>query len=324
MKSVTVISIVLVGLFLSSSHSFAVGKYAFQSSFENLNVEYVSRLDQKNTDILSELPSDKQTSCIQRYKDILEDGIIDIRIALGYIDWTSSGGGPTASMDLGAFAALKTQLLSPCRGNARICGFQQDPRDQYHFTRSVMIHGQKYLASIEMNFSSAAVFLSDNLGKYREEQKQRTQFMENYFSQALQKADAVFYFGHSRNGGGPDFSPPVFKEGTSKVNYDGYYEIKQPGLKKLMASLSNESKTSILGLMSCSSRDHFLRKVRSIAPDMGVITSMDVLNLDYVYTATVGGVDAILRGQCQRSFYESLRMTEKNKQYITMDGMFKD
>lgn len=330
MKSLAIIRFSIV-LSLLSSVAVARGGYLFETTFANLGFDYLERLNEKNTDVLSALPVEKQNSCLQRYNNVLEDGVIDIRIALGYFDWTTGsevqdrGGnyGFSPSMDLGAFHALKTLLLSPCNGNARFCGFKQDPANEFRFFRAVTIHGSKYLASVDMQFSSATEFLNDNIGIYRDEQNRRTNFMENYFKQALQNADAVFYFGHSRNGGGPDFSPPVFVKGKNKVDYDGYYEVKRPGLKMLMAALGNEKKAPILGLMSCASREHFLNKMREIAPETGVITSRDVLQVDYVYTAMIGGIDAILRGQCQRSFYESLRLTPGNQENITMDGMFK-
>lgn len=328
MKSLAII-IVTIGLSLSVSTAHC--SYLFEDVFENIGSAYVSRLNQKTTDILSSLPPQQQVSCSQRYREILADGVIDIRVALGYFDWTTGreirdrGGnyGFSPSIDIGAFEALKNLLRSPCKGNARFCGFRQDPKNDYHFFRDVVIHGNKYLATVELHFSSATEFLNDNLGSYRDEQQQRTKFMETYFKNAIQKADAVFYFGHSRNGGGPDFSPPVFVRGQNKVDYDGYYEIRRPGLKKMLAALNSESKISILGLMSCASREHFLHDIRRVAPETGVITSKDVLNVDYVYTALIGGIDAILRGQCQRSFYESLRLTTENQEYITMDGMFK-
>lgn len=307
------------------------GTYLYESAFNQMGRAYIDLLEEKNTDVLSNLPADKRNLCLQRYQGILRDGVIDIRLALGYFDWTTGrevraegiNFGFSPSMDLGAFSSLKQLLLTPCYGKARFCGFRQDPQNMYRFSREVNIHGNKYVARVEVQFSSQTEYLSANLGDYRNEQKQRTQYMESYFARGLQNADAIFYFGHSRNGGGPDFAPPIFVSGRNKVNYDGYYEVQRPGLKKMVATLSaSQSKAPILGLMSCASREHFLRKVRSVAPQMGVITSRDVLNVDEVYTAMIGGVDAILRGQCQQSFYQSLRMTSSNQQFITMDGMF--
>ncbi|WP_374001139.1 hypothetical protein [Bdellovibrio bacteriovorus] len=305
--------------------------YLYEKLFNNMGEHYLSLLEDKATDNPNNLTSDKRSICLKRYGGILNDGVLDIRIALGYFDWTTGSNvgysgrsyGLSPSMDIGAFEALKELLTSRCSGNARFCGFQQSSEGSSVFVRDVMIHGRRIQARVEIRFSSQSEILSDNLGRYREQQRQRTQYMENYFSKALREADAVFYFGHSRNGGGPDFAPPVFIGSTNKLDYSGYYKAQRPGFKKMLNALSSGSKQApVLGLMSCASRDHFLSRTRAAAPNSGIITSMDVLNVDEVYTAMIGGVDALLRGQCQQSFYQSIRMTNNNQKFITMDGMF--
>ncbi|MDG0817135.1 hypothetical protein [Bdellovibrio svalbardensis] len=300
--------------------------YLYQPEFQRMGQSYLDLLDGFPTDKLSSLPADQKAACVDRYSGILKDGVIDIRLALGYFDWTTGtpvgNYGLSPSMDLGAYAALKDVLTNSCTGSLRICGFKQDPKNPYIFTREVVVFGQKYRARVEMHFSSATEYYSSNVGKYANDQRERTQFMDNFFASALQNADATFYFGHSRNGGGPDFSPPRLTS-KNKVDYDGYYEVVRPGFKKMLSALSNgSSQTKIFGLMSCDSRDHFLGKLRGAAPKTGVITSTAVLNVDEVYTAMIGAIDALLRGQCQKSFYKELRMTERNQKYITMDGMF--
>ncbi len=300
--------------------------YLYQPEFQRMTDAYLRLLDGFPTDKLNNLPSDQKAACVDRYNGILNDGLIDIRIALGYFDWSTGSAignyGLSPSMDLGAYAAIKDMLTNRCRGNLRICGFKQDGKNPYVFTRDVMVLGQKVQARVEMHFSSATEYYSSNIGKYSADQKERTQFMDNFFASALQNADATFYFGHSRNGGGPDFSPPRLTS-KNKVDYSGYYEVVRPGFKKMISALSDGSKqTKIFGLMSCDSRDHFLSKLRATAPHTGVITSTAVLNVDEVYTAMLGAIDALLRGQCQKSFYKELRMTDRNQQFITMDGMF--
>lgn len=318
-------------LFLFSSPSWASRGYVYESTFFLTGAKYIDQLESIPTDVLSQLTPDKRDVCLQRYRGLLNDGVLDVRIAIGYFDWTTGTNvffektnyGLSPSIDIGAYAALKNLLTSRCEGKARFCGFRIDPQNPYRFLREVDIHGNKYTARVEVYFASATEYLNSNLGDYRSHQEQRTQFMESYFTRALQNADAVFYFGHSRNGGGPDFAPPVFIPGLNKLDYDGYYEVKRPGFKKMINALKSSSKKApVIGLMSCASRDHFLSKLRTTSPQSGIITSMDVLTVDVVYTALIGGIDALLRGQCQKSFYQELRMTSNNQKYITMDGMF--
>lgn len=304
----------------------APANYLYEQEFRNMGKGYTALLEDLPNDNIAKLPSDQQQMCRQRYDGILNDGVIDIRVALGYFDWTTGSTvynyGYSPSMDLGGYAALKDLITSRCSGNLRICGFkQQSPNNPYVFTRNVTLFGKQYPVRLEVQFSSATEYFESNTGKYANQQQQRTAFMDKYFADALQNADATFYFGHSRNGGGPDFAPPRLTK-ARKVNYDGYYEVVRPGLQKMMAALNSQKQTKIFGLMSCDSRDHFWRKLRTAAPHTGVITSTAVLNVNEVYTAMIGAVDAILRGQCQKTFYRELRMTERNQQFITMDGMF--
>lgn len=319
----------IFGCLFISQNSSAQG-YIYQSKFVEMGNSYTDKLSNKSTDSLDSLTNEKRDRCLQRYNPIWADGLIDIRIALGYFDWTTGSNvfwdgksyGVSPSLDIATFAALRDLLTSSCYGNLRFCGFRADPNNAYRFVKNVQIHGRSYQARIEMHFSSATEYLESNLGSARDTQKQRTQYTENFFLNGLQSADAMFYFGHSRNGGGPDFNPPVFVSGQNKVNYNGYYKVQQPGFRKMVAALQSSEKTPILGLMSCASRDHFLSRLRQTAPATGVITSMDVLEIDVVYTAMIGAIDAILRGQCQSSFYQSMRLNPANQQYITMDGMF--
>lgn len=257
--------------------------------------------------------------------------MIDIRIALGYFDWTNGSQikmngrnyGYSPSIDPGAYAALRRIMTSSCPGKAQFCGFKKDSGNPYRFTKKVKIQGREYTAKVDMVFSSVSEYLDVNTtGKYSGDQRSRSQSAKGFFNSALQNADVVFYFGHSRNGGGPDFNPPIFISGTNKVNYNGYYKVERPGLRNLVSNLGSGKQPAILGLMSCNSRNHFLSSVSNTAPRTGVISSMDVLEVDGVFTALIGGADAVLRGQCQKTFYQSLRLTSFNQRYITMDRMF--
>lgn len=314
-----------------NGHTVARGGYLYETTFMTMGDRYADLLSRKATDDINNLESHQRRMCQLRYGGLLQDGTLDIRIALGYFDWTTGGNvhysgrsfGLSPSMDIGAFEALRDLLMSSCYGKLRFCGFRADPQNRSLLTKEVQIHGRRIQARVDIQFASATEYYSENVGRYREQQKQRTRYVENFFSKALNEADAVFYFGHSRNGGGPDFAPPVFAGSSNKVDYAGYYKPKKPGFNRMLSSLNSSGrKAPVIGLMSCASRSHFLKRTLAAAPDSGVITSLDVLNVDEVYTAMIGAVDALLRGQCQKSFYQSLRMTAENQKYITMDGMF--
>jgi hypothetical protein len=305
--------------------------YLYEGTFYRLSKNYLYMLSNTSNDRLEKLDSDQRNICENLYDGILKDNVLDIRIALGYFDWTigstlrmdGTNYGLSPSMDIGAYGALRAVLKSSCHGNNKLCGFRQDPSNMYRFTRPITIRGKTYTARVEVQFSSATELLNRNLGRYAGQQRNRSQYTESFFLNGLKNADATFYFGHSRNGGGPDFNPPVFLPGQNKLNYSGYYKAKQPGMRKMLNALAESSNpTRILGLFSCDSRDHFLRKVRSTSPNTGVITSRDILTVNEVWTSMMGGLDSMLRGQCQKSFYQSLRMTSRNQRFMTMDGVF--
>lgn len=305
--------------------------YLYEKDFTNIGREYLESLGQLKTDDLDHQSLEQKNKCLHRYGRIFGDGLIDIRIIIGYFDWTTGssineGGsnyGYSPSIDPGGFNALKRIILGPCPGNAAFCDFLQSSGNPYLFTKRVVVQRKAYLAKVQIYFASVTEYLNSNLGRYTEDQKIRSAAAQSQFNSALQSADAVFYLGHSRNGGGPDFSPPIFVAGTNKVDYNGYYKPHRPGLKKMLAALQDRThQPEILGLMSCDSRDHFYSSLRRIAPNTGVISSRDVLKVDGVYTALIGGADAILRGQCQSGFLSSIRRTAFNKRYITMDGVF--
>ena len=328
--------IFLVATFLfvmaSSGNAWAQQRgYIYEKPFNTMGKSYVDLLSNKETDNLNSIPSEKRNTCLQRYSSMLDDGVLDIRIALGYFDWTigrpvtyeGTNVGLSPSLDIGGYSSLSSLLKKPCYGQTSFCGFQQDQNNIYLFYKDVSIHGRSIKVKLEMHFSSATELLNQNLGASSNDQKLRSQYAENFFLKSLREADAAFYFGHSRNGGGPDFLPPIFISGTNRVDYKGYYEKYRPGLNKMVAALSQSSRqASVIGMMSCASRPHFLSTIRKVAPHSGIITSTSVLEISEVYTALIGAVDGLLRGQCQQSFYQSIRMTAKNQKYITMDGMF--
>ncbi|MGE0631203.1 MAG: hypothetical protein AB7O96_02255 [Pseudobdellovibrionaceae bacterium] len=300
--------------FTLASISFVQAGYYYDSTLEPMVESYVDLLERTADDNWASLSPEKRDQCEKRYAGILNDGVIDIRIALGYFDAFDG-----KALDPAAREALHDGLVAKCRGTARFCGFKEFSGGVY--SKQVHIQGRPYTARIEMHSAAVTDQTSKNQGRNRSEQLQRTAFLENFYSAALQNADAVFYFGHSRNGGGPDFSPPVL-DSHGKPDYSGYYLPRKPGYRLMERALSGSlTQAKVIGMMSCDSKDHFLKKIRPMAPQSGVIYSLAVMPLTHPYTAMVGGVDGLLRGKCG-GYHKSLRMTPGNEQYISMDGMF--
>jgi hypothetical protein len=301
----------------------------YERDFINIGRDYLRSLGHLGTDNTDRMPLAQRDKCLSKYRRIMNNGVLDMRIIIGYFDWTTgsivnkdgTNYGYSPSIDPGAYRALRNILTRRCPGGAEFCGF--DEETAYRFTKRVKIQGRNVQAKVQIYYASVSEYFSANTGQYSFAQQTRSAASQAQFRDALQNADVVFYFGHSRNGGGPDFNPPIFINGTNKVNYGGYYKPNRPGLKKMLSALQGGSRQPwILGLMSCDSRDHFLSSIRSVAPRTGLISSLNVLQVDGVYTAMIGAADAVLRGQCQSGFMESIRRTDFNARNITMDGVF--
>jgi hypothetical protein len=305
-------------------------EYYYEHWLHDWGGQYLQLLETKATDDLAELDHDEAVRCEDFYNKILKDRTLDIRIAIGYVDDTVGkkvvdhdfNYGFSPSMDLGIYYALSRLLTEPCRGNLEYCGFAVSTQNPNLFTKHLRIHGENVLAKVEIHFSSMSEFLEQNLGVFHSEQETRSVFLEKFFVRGISQADAFFYIGHSREGGGPDFRPPVFIPGRNAVNYDGYYLMRTPGLKRMVRALSAPTQAPVIAIMSCDSKHHFLKDIHEKAPQSGVISTTNMLNIDELSNGTIGGVDALLRGQCEKSFYESLRMNIYNQKYFTMDYMF--
>src|SRR5690606_23436486 len=107
-------------------------------------------------------------------------------------------------------------------------------------------------------------------------QKWKTKAAESAFYQGLANADLVFYNGHSRAGGGPDFSPPRM-DGNENVAF-GWYQAHQPGFRLMQEALKHEpSDLKLFGLYSCASSRHFLDGVRALRPELGMMASSKLI-----------------------------------------------
>ncbi|MGE3760425.1 MAG: hypothetical protein AB7H97_21855, partial [Pseudobdellovibrionaceae bacterium] len=140
--------VLLFGLLILSSQVASSQYLAFESTFDYHAQKYLSVLSQTTTDVWEDSTPEKQEFCEKRYQGLLNDGILDIRISLGYFDWTEQLNtniyGQSPSIDLGAFASLRKFLIYPCMGESLFCGFMQDPSNLSRFYRQTLIRGETY------------------------------------------------------------------------------------------------------------------------------------------------------------------------------------
>ena len=171
-------------------------------------------------------------------------------------------------------------FLKPCSSVLNFaCGFSRDAEDADLLTKKIKnSEDQNWLIQIRLMASSSGPDDDENRrNPYQAALSKRA--MAN-FRQGLRQADAVFYIGHSRDGGGPDFSPPVLSK-NDHVNYD-WYKKNKPGLSSLLSSLKriparNKNHRRVLGLMSCASRELFTKKIRQVDAHLELVTVPDLL-----------------------------------------------
>lgn len=301
----------------------------YEGSFNLIGTEYLEFLRAKTTDVFSELDPQQQKDCTRRYSSILNDGKIDIRIAFGFFDWSTGSDiitqglnfGKSPSADLGGYNSMEKMLLTPCQAQMRFCGFNKDDQEQGLYWKVLEIRGEAMVAEIRMSQPSVTEFYKDNVAR-KADQDAKSLATKEFYMKALQEADMALYIGHSRSGGGPDFNVPILKE-DGHANYEGFYQPNKPGLKMMIEALTKSGRQApIVGLFSCDSRNHFLARLKKAAPNTGFITSTRVDTINNLFAASLGSLDAVLRGQCQKSFYQSLRLDPEVKDLITMDNMF--
>lgn len=268
-------------------------------------------------------PKEGPRQCENVYANALNRGVLDIRYALGYFDDSRGEDsivngvnyGLSPSLDIEIFDAVRDELTKNCWSfSKRLCGFKEsgDPSTgKVVLTKQEKIHGRKITVRITLTHASASWSFAKNKGELTSRQNMLTQQSEENFFGGLKTADVVIYNGHSRNGGGPDFAPPILNS-HNKVNYKGYYEKKRPGIIKTIASLKqNPNKGFILGLFSCYSRKHFYQTFMSANPQQGLILSADTIDYFDALKGSVGYLEGILRGSCGQELSESAKQNDK-------------
>ncbi len=219
------------------------------------------------------------------------------------------------------------EIVAPCLSNNQACGFSRNPNDSDHFTKKITNLGGKEVL-IHLRLLHSSVSADDERNQKDRFQKWHSQRVDNQFRQGLKSADVVFYNGHSRNGGGPDFFPPLLTA-DGHIDYT-FYEKETPGLKEIVTSITLDGKTDfgalvvktpladaetprpaknlkLLGLFSCASTKHFSDKIKEARPDLALITSQQLIYYVDALKNSLSAVNALLDFQCEKDFRKSLR-----------------
>lgn len=217
-------------------------------------------------------------ACARTYNRIFEDGIMRVNIAFGYSDLHSR------TLDFELYEATVDALSRSCGDRRTACGFKlvsgSNSRKailEKSFTRPSgedLNHLQA--VKIRMTVTHASANADDDAnfadGKVSPAQKSATRIAENVFFGGIrgievggvkERADVVIYYGHARDGGGPDFSPVPreWLDSEGKIDYEQYHRRKT-NYRTLIGALeaAQDAPPSLIAILACYSHTHFSGK----------------------------------------------------------------
>jgi hypothetical protein len=200
-------------------------------------------------------PKTRKERCEEKMTRLYRDQKATIDVFLGYSDTSQT---PATTTNMVDRAYLVQKLYQTC--GSEPCGFRADPANA-DLIKKTKPDGNEVIVQIH----SSALSDRDDLNRKNPDQKKKTEAMNARFKSALKSNEAVFYIGHSRAGGGPDFGPPqTLPDGHT--DYD-WYQKHRPGLKMIEESMS-PGQPDFYGSFSCDSLKHFTTPIRKVNPDV--------------------------------------------------------
>lgn len=265
--------------------------------------------------------------CAPVFSKALAKRSLDIRYALGYFDhsegldaiWDNKSWGASPALDGEIFFAMRETLLKNCESGRLLCGFREsgDPENgKAIYSKTINLLGEMVDVNLTLTQASASYKHVENITSLKDRQSFLTAQSEENFFGGLTKADIVFYNGHSRNGGGPDFNPPVLLS-NGHPDYNGYYKVKRTGIKRALEAIKqNPNQGFIYGSFSCFSASHFRSALVKTDPSLRMILSSDVVDYFKVLQASVGYLEGLMQGRCGEDLAQFAKRGQLYKEFI--------
>lgn len=253
---------------------------------------------------------DASRACTNAYKSINQKNYHRIVVGFGYID-TIPG---VTVFNPQLMFAFKQQLTSQCnRSFDNLCGFSVASADGWTLRKKVPTADGRGLRTIDLRMIGGALSgnYQNNISAANKETTMRLckGYEESFHTEIENGANTVIYYGHSRNGGGPDFCPAITTADGKHVNYS-VYQARREGINGLTDSLrtarKNGKKNELLALLSCSSKLHFRSRLAAAAPDMGMILTSRTVVFDHIYHDLLGLVTASVNQNCKEPLQDYL------------------
>lgn len=251
------------------------------------------------------LNSPKDKACRAAYEKIYNKGSVNIRVVFGYKDTR-----PTRFVgDRHERLAFVQKLLGPCLPGQHACGFTRSAENADHFLKSIPGPDFKPV-NVKLWIANSSVGSDDESNRENPLQKWQSSYAKNAFHSGVESADIVFYNGHSRFGGGPDFEPPRLAE-NGEVEA-GHYKERRPGFEAIRDKLRGRRKAEsagnglkVLGLFSCDSSQHFADEI-AMESSTALISSRALIYYSDALDNSIAALSSLLEMRCEKDFKSSL------------------
>jgi hypothetical protein len=248
------------------------------------------------------LDANASAVCRQRYQRLFADGVLDVVVGFGYTDSSTD-----IVYDWYMVNGFRIALTGPCRQGLNACEFKQLKNSPDVYVRSITgPDGKERKVRLTLLRPSLSGSQAQNIGALKAQQQAHCQQTETRFYQEISNgAEVVYYSGHSRNGGAPDFCPPRTLS-NGHVDYDSY-ERNPVGRNKLIDSLkANAAKTQIIAMHSCDSTRHYRWRMLNANPRLAIFSTPRLVKMAPDFQNQYGGLDALLSLRCERGLKASM------------------
>jgi hypothetical protein len=261
-------------------------------------------------------PAFEDEACRQTYLGFYGKPQVDVKVVFGYKDARPA----RFVADRYERMIFIQRLTQKCTRKNFACGFLRSKTDADLLIRKLNGPDGKP-RTVFLRAIPSSVGPDDDDNRTNPFQKWRTRYANLAFFQGLTNADAVIYNGHSRAGGGPDFSPPHLTRDL-EVDY-AWYRKAEPGFTPIITTLEGApSRLKLLGLYSCASSRLFLERVRRAKPDLGLITSPKLIYFSDALESSIESISSLLAMKCEGAFRRSLKKIRGRASGAEVSGFF--
>ena len=290
------------------------------SSLQAFAVNYKDEVDHRLADLLNlsstTAKSGGNAACFKRYENLYKDGVLNVAIGFGY--WDNS---PNEHVfDQYIANGLRMALVAPCAPGVNVCGFKKTGDIFQKIVNGP--DGKPNKFTISITHGTLTTNNVANTTNLRAQQYAKCEAAtDKFFREVSRGSEVVMYIGHARDGGGPDFCPPV-RDAKNHTDYD-WYQKHRPGFNRLLTSM-DQSRASgksnqIVGLYSCYSQKHFHKGMAKNNPDTGFILSQVAITSPNAITSIATSLDAMIGQKCGTAMMEGLKLSDSS---MTIFGMF--